>query len=753
MKPRRGSSRILGITILVIVLAALLAWTYFSVASADFLRREHQLRQEYPEGTIDIRGTILSEEGRAVAGAMVILQDQTLITPGDGSFSFSGVERANSLITIEAGGFRTEFIPVHLYLPINATSVTLDPILLTESDPSRVRFLFGGDTHFGRRYLDPLEKTPRGVLPPDDPAALIRVSNPETGTRQVVQDLLPFFREADFASVNLESPVVKNLSTPHREKEYVLFTLPGSLPALAWLGVDYVSTGNNHVYDYLDQGLADTLDTLRDAGIPTSGAGINTTVAFQPYRVVLGGTPYSFLSMTSIDGSEHTISYVANSTKGGAADLKNTAAVISAIRQERAAGMIPIIQVHGGDEYTYEPSEYIKDRMAIVAGSGAGLVVSHHPHIAQGIGIMNGVVVIEGLGNLAFDAERHETKLGLLARVEMDGEDVQSVRLIPVFIENFTPRLISGSAADLLLRRIGEFSGDSPYPVYPYNGQGWVALAPGDWVMDERVLPMTVTVPESGSLVLDLRAVAGDDESLAWIWDDVPHTTARVGRDLMLFGDFEDWDIDGDSGETDLWDIPEGSALLCLSDPHGGTASLCSVRHGSNDADSVVAFRNRIRVMGDAANQVPNKELTLVGYVRGENAGKVSVVARYLASEGEMAFGDEEILALPGGTFPWQQVLADIHLPPDDPSRPRDPAADPRAAQIFIRQAPPPMGIGIAEFDDLAVVTWEESITISGGSLLKTPHAREFLRITGRPGTHHLVLTFRSYRPAIPVSA
>lgn len=749
MKPPRPSRKALWISVCIIVLAALLAGTYFSVASADFLRKEHHLQKQFSIETIDVRGTIYSGQGMPVGGALVTLQDQTTVTLGDGSFSFIGVPRTNSLITIQAPEFRTEYIPLHLFLPLNVSLVDIEPIALTSSEATMVRFLFGGDTHFGRRYFDPLEETPRGEMPPDNRTALILVSDPEPGSRQVVRYIRPLFQEADFGSVNLESPVVQNLSTPHPEKEYVLFTLPGSLPALTWLGVDYVSTGNNHVYDYLELGLSDTLASLRNTGIPTSGSGTRAAEAFQAYHVVLEGTPYSFLAMTSIDGSEYSMSYVATDSKGGSANLKDTAAVISAIQRESAAGNIPIVQVHGGDEYTYEPSEYIRGRMDLVTGSGAGLVVSHHPHIAQGVGVMNGVVVIEGLGNLAFDAERHETKLGLLARVDMAGDEVRCVRLIPVYIENFTPRLISGGLSNLFLRRIGEFSRDSPYPVYPYNGQGWVALGPDETVIDQRTIQVTVTVPESGTQVLDLRSYTLDDESLAQVRDDMPRSTARVGRDLMLFGDFEDWDLDGTTGETDLWDLGVDSGFLCRSDPHGGTSSLCSVRHGSNAADSVIPFRNRIRVMGDALNQVPNKDITFIGYIRGENSGKISVTAKYLASEGELTFGEEEILALPGGTFPWQQVVSDIHLPPDNPSQSRNPTTDPRAVQIFLHQAPPRMSIGIAEFDDLAVVSWEETINLSDGAQLRTPHARDFLRIAGPSGTHHLTLTFQSFRPAI----
>ena len=149
--------------------------------------------------------------------------------------------------------------------------------------------------------------------------------------------------------------------------------------------------------------------------------------------------------------------------------------------------------------------------------------------------------------------------------------------------------------------------------------------------------------------------------------------------------------------------------------------------------------------MGDSLNGVPNKDLSLFGYMKGEGSGPITIVSKYFASEGGISFGEEEMLSRPGGTFPWQPFVADIHIPADDPLRLRDPTTDPRALQIFIRQSPPEWAQGSAAFDELAVINWEETVSLSEGATLSTPHARDFLRISGSPGTHGLTLTFRTF--------
>ena len=215
--------------------------------------------------------------------------------------------------------------------------------------------------------------------------------------------------------------------------------MPGSVPALNWLGIDYVSLGNNHTYDYLEQGLIDTLYHLDNHQIAHSGAGLDVVEAFKSHRVTLGESRYGFLSMNSITGSEHSESYVADIIKGGAANLNSTSNVAKSIAREANNGVIPIVQLHMGNEYVFEPSEYSINRMQLASDNGSPLTISHHPHVAQGVGILNGTVNVLGLGNLAFDQARLETMMGVMARVDMNADSVEQLRMLPVYLENFAP--------------------------------------------------------------------------------------------------------------------------------------------------------------------------------------------------------------------------------------------------------------------------------------------------------------------------
>jgi len=712
---------------------------------------EQALLENYNTTPIDLTGRVQSESGVPVVNALIQIVGSALTASSNasGDFSLTGLNRRNVLLQISAAGFRIEYIPVYLQQPVTINSTALPTIVLSHDTDSRARLLFGGDVAFGRRFLDIDESTPLNQVPPDDSDALIQAGNPDPGTRAVLSELRPYYQEADLGVFNFETPVTDTPITPHQEKDFVFFTLPGSLPAISWLGVDYVSMGNNHVYDYLEGGVSDTINHLNNAGIPFAGAGLNSNDAFAAYRSSLKSNNYGFLAMTSIGGFQHSNNYVAEAAKGGAANLTKDADVIAAIQGEQAAGHIPIVQFHTGDEYIFEPTDYVLSRIQLATNENVPLAVLHHPHVAQGVGLFGNTWAVLGLGNLAFDQARLETMLGVMARVDMNADNVEQIRMLPVYLEAYSPKLISGRLAHNFLRRLGEFSHAYGGLLYPYNGQGWVSMVPTDRAVVDRSINITVNIPASdsasgsgsGSTVVDLREVLQWGESLYSV-NTTASVTLQQGRDLMQHGDFEDWDKDADVNEVARWDHSGDSRLICQSHAYKGNAALCLMRKSVNFDDTVAAFRNRIRVMGDA-HDLPNKDLSLFGYYKGSNSGAMSIVSRYYASFGDLEFGEEVALQHPGGTFSWQAFNRRLNMPADVFSNGE---LDARALRVFIHQSPPASGEGLAVFDELAVIAWENTIT--SAQFLDVPHAKDFLKVSGSAGTVQLSLQLRKFVPS-----
>ncbi len=702
----------------------------------ELFEAEILARARFELTPISLTGSVHDASGAPLPNATIEVGGQSVTSDSSGFFSVEGLARENTALHVSAPNHKDALTHVHLQRAISVEQFELTPIVLTPANSDVVRFLFGGDTAFGRRFVDPGERTPPLDLPRSDPNALIDAEAPESGTRNAMRHVRPWFQNADFPVVNLETPVTGTPSEYHSTKQYTFYTLPGSMAVFPWLGLSYVSLGNNHLYDYLEDGVLDTLAALDEHGISSSGAGLDPEMAFLPHREALGGSVYSLISMTSVSGSQNPPLYVATDdpTKGGAADLRDDDRVATAIGTERDAGNIVIAQLHTGKEYTYWPSDFARDRMSLSVRSGASLVIGHHPHVAQGFAYEDGTLIVSSLGNLCFDQARLETMLGLLTEIDLRGSEVVAAVANAVYLEDYTPRPATGELAEHLFRRVGEVSENANVVL---DG-GRARVLPIDRALASSTRRQLVDLAETDTVV-DLRPLRRTGESLVGAELLAGPGTLQAGQDILVHGDFEDWDVDEQHFELARWDVTGGSSFPCLSGAHRGAVSLCSVRSGDNRSNSVVALRNRVRVLGEELDQ-PNKDLSLVGYARGNNAGEMWLEVEYYASVGSRVFGREEVWRQAPGEFGWTFFRADLDMAEDEPGT--DPLTDnPHALRFFYFQRPPAEGAGIARLDDLAVVSWRPAH--QDALVLTPPNPIDFVRVRGPAGNRALELTWQ----------
>ncbi|HSJ91720.1 MAG TPA: CapA family protein [Ilumatobacter sp.] len=154
---------------------------------------------------------------------------------------------------------------------------------------SRVSMHFGGDVMLGRRYLDPNRPT--------------AWAHDQVSARRLVRHLAPLSRRADWTVVNLET-VLGDLpdDLALTAKRFLLQSAPFTTDALDELGVDVVALGNNHAYDWGDEGLVATFDLLDGAGIGHVGAGFTREEAIRGRLDDVGGVTVGTISVTTVNG-------------------------------------------------------------------------------------------------------------------------------------------------------------------------------------------------------------------------------------------------------------------------------------------------------------------------------------------------------------------------------------------------------------------------------------------------------------------
>jgi poly-gamma-glutamate capsule biosynthesis protein CapA/YwtB (metallophosphatase superfamily) len=711
--------------------------------ASGFDEAEQAYQYTYLATPISVQGRIVDEQGLPLDGAQLRLigWGEGEINDGEGTTSWFGgsftlpeLARRNVLLEISLDGYYTEIVPVELQRELGEDLVELPDIELVTQQPGRVRLTFAGDAMFGRRMFDD------GVLDQatlaDDTAALFRFVE-------------PLLWVDDHTAINLESPVTEQLWTPHPKKTFVFNSYPQSATVLPSVGVDSVSLGNNHVYDYLAIGMYDTLDHLASAGLAHYGAGVHANdAAASVYRPTINGVALSLQGFSDISGASHgadALKLVALDVPNKPGALHSTTARLDAfLAAELDSGRLAIPIIHGGIEYADSQTPELRDDLQRAVERGAALVVAHHPHVVHGVQLIDAGdgprFVFGSLGNFVFDQEIFETLRSYVAVVDLtdrgNGPVVDRVRLVPMILDDYAPRLLVGDAVARLGRHVAHLStseaaesGFAPALVFAEGGRLVVAadaseLAITD-LLDTRELPLHDN--QTGAIALDPFTAT---DALAALASDIP-ADCQLGRDLLGFGDFEDPDVDADYLEGDLWSQSK-YRYLQGSEVHTGSAAAVLLRRASHDAHTSFRMTRRIAVHA-------GRTMTIHGWHAGDNAGLVLASIRWRNSAGATIATQNKFVNLLG-TFDWSSFALDVKVP-----------AKAAALDVEFQHHPPEAGEGHWLLDDLAFIEWTaKPIAVDDdGVELASPNAWDYVRCEAegpkQKQTLELTLTHRAY--------
>lgn len=276
------------------------------------------------------------------------------------------------------------------------------------------------------------------------------------GWDHVLGPLAPVLQRADFAVVNLETPIVV-VKKP--EKGDMTFNAgPALLGGLKRAGVDIATFANNHCLDQHREGITSTRDFLADAGLLTAGAGASAEEAWTPLVVEKDGLKIGIFAVTRWLNGYHnkkdeklphvpTVPYLIEPIVGG----RSIDDFLATIRERAAEVDALIVSIHWGAEYKFAPAPEDRKLAQQMIDAGAFAVIGHHPHVLQPVEFLErsqggkGLVVFS-LGNLVsnqdFDKPNGTKRDGLLIELEIVRETpegavrLESVRAVPVATEN-----------------------------------------------------------------------------------------------------------------------------------------------------------------------------------------------------------------------------------------------------------------------------------------------------------------------------
>lgn len=221
------------------------------------------------------------------------------------------------------------------------------------------------------------------------------------------QYIRPFWEQADFTIVNLETTLAQNGS---RYSGYPMFASPKALAtALKTSGVNAVALANNHCCDKGSTGIRTTIETLDSLSLPHTGVYADSVAAEKILMLSKGEYRIAILNYT----------YGTNGMpvpKGMVVNHLDTVLMAKHLEQaQRDSATHRVVFLHWGEEYRRQPDKTQKEVAAWCRTNGADWVIGSHPHVVQPVDTAQRIVY--SLGNFISNQRNRYQDGGISVRL------------------------------------------------------------------------------------------------------------------------------------------------------------------------------------------------------------------------------------------------------------------------------------------------------------------------------------------------
>lgn len=254
----------------------------------------------------------------------------------------------------------------------------------------------------------------------------------------VFKEVEELLKQGDIVFGNLEGPLTDSehsLTGISDGGKYILRSRPAALDSIKAAGFNLLSLANNHILDYYEAGLFDTMRLLSDSGIAFAGAGENIEAARKPAIIEVKGVRVGLLAYTDmaeiVYGGSPNLSFVAGEKKAGVAPRKLDH-ILEDIENVRENVDLLMISLHWGIEESFKVQPQQREFAYRLLDNGADMIIGHHPHQCQGIEIYKGKPIIYSLGNFIFDQNDPENQQSFIINLEYSEKQLKQFTAIPV---------------------------------------------------------------------------------------------------------------------------------------------------------------------------------------------------------------------------------------------------------------------------------------------------------------------------------
>jgi len=283
------------------------------------------------------------------------------------------------------------------------------------------------------------------------------------GPEEAWGDVLPHLLQADLRIVNLECALTGHRS--HWTRNWKMFHFRADTKAVRVLQaahIDACALANNHILDFEERGLHDTLCVLNKAGIKHAGAGANAVEAAAPALLDVAGPPRCRVALISCTDNEPEFAAGADhpGTNYLQVSLEEEALtrIANSIAEARAQGAdLVVLSNHWGANFVERPSDEFRCFARRVIELGADIYHGHSAHILQGIEIYQGKPILYDTGNFIDDYAVHpllRNDRSCLFKLMFEQGKLCRIELLPVSLSVARVVLAQGEEFDAISERM-----------------------------------------------------------------------------------------------------------------------------------------------------------------------------------------------------------------------------------------------------------------------------------------------------------
>ncbi|OKP77929.1 capsule biosynthesis protein [Paenibacillus helianthi] len=265
----------------------------------------------------------------------------------------------------------------------------------------------------------------------------------------------PVLKKADIAFANLETPV--SVRGKVAEKTFAFRSKPTALAGLNYAGIDGVTVANNHILDFGQDAMLDTLVHLDKYKIGHTGAGKNINEAFRPFTQTVKGKKIAMLGVSRVLSSP---SWYAGKNRPGAASAYTPEPLMSAIQKSAKENDYTIVYIHWNNEFKDYPENYARKLAKQMIDSGADIIIGAHSHCLMGIEYYKHKPIYYSLGNFVFNRSTRggdKTLHSMLVNFEISDSGVNG-RITPVKIIGGQPNFMGEAYNKDTINRMNQLS-------------------------------------------------------------------------------------------------------------------------------------------------------------------------------------------------------------------------------------------------------------------------------------------------------